>query len=662
MQECTFPCSTTFPGTHPHLNTSYHTRFCRERPSLWLNASSESWEGITVNWPYPAADATWLEYWKRKLKQPATVLEDAGVCTILTQVPSAAAAVKGVDAWEPSDRIDALQWIAATAAGLLDAVPATTSMIAANPCLASLPVVLVLPLAETFSTDLDAYEWMLQNLLSNLNTPPPVLVGACRSWTNYSCGWSDPLGMVALDYAVARRGIVVNLAAADPLQSAMLRRIGSLLPAFGIVSGWMEPEDVMVDLLSQCGLVVQCGAPNLPFFYSWTPTPSSLRLPYHRTAVEFDRNKTYVAFQSNEGDTPKNAYSFRGGNWLNPKRGSVPIAWGVAPIVAEEFPGLWEYYVDTALVSDTFFAATGGVGYTHPWTFRNLTALAGKAGLLIERYMPTADNWVDVWESACPGDGGEHAGRANPCALLYQEYVDGSGGRIGGFSQQPTSATSGRYPDWVDRTWTLDGTPVLQQPLSLWYPVERGACNKSDIVPYVEAHLHEAAAGSRYVPMTSRHSPIFIISWPTMIISSSRRLRTASSISTRTRARRTHTHAHTRTNTRAHTHTHTHTLTRRTSHNSPSPPPTHTHTCSRFVLAYGVLNYVDVAADVQQRLGDAGIVVIGAQDLAALAWREGPRGSPQMLPTSEYSVAPRKYSGRPVLDPFKAFPMNRGGL
>ena len=69
----------------------------------------------------------------------------------------------------------------------------------------------------------------------------------------------------------------------------------------------MEPEDVMVDVLSQCGLVVQCGAPNLPFFYSRSPAPSSMKLPHHRSAANYDRNTTFVVFQSNEGDTPKNA-------------------------------------------------------------------------------------------------------------------------------------------------------------------------------------------------------------------------------------------------------------------------------------------------------------------------------------------------------------------
>jgi len=39
-----------------------------------------------------------------------------------------------------------------------------------------------------------------------------------------------------------------------------------------------------------------------------------------------------LTFQSNEGDTPKNAYSFRGGNFLLDR--SVPIGWGSAPIIA----------------------------------------------------------------------------------------------------------------------------------------------------------------------------------------------------------------------------------------------------------------------------------------------------------------------------------------
>ena len=69
----------------------------------------------------------------------------------------------------------------------------------------------------------------------------------------------------------------------------------------------------------------RCGAPNLSFLAALEVSAS--KLPHHRTAPPdlaapaLDRAKIYLGFQSNEGDTPKNAYSFRGGNWLLEGRG-----------------------------------------------------------------------------------------------------------------------------------------------------------------------------------------------------------------------------------------------------------------------------------------------------------------------------------------------------
>lgn len=131
-------------------------------------------------------------------------------------------------------------------------------------------------------------------------------------------------------------------------------------------------------------------------------------------------------------------YSFRAGQWLDPNRGSAPIAWGCSPLLAQMFPGLW-----TATPMDTFFATTLGVGYTHPWNFKNMTALEQKSGELIAAYMPPGpDNWVDIWEGPCSGSDGS----ANPCVSLYQTLLDDintaapSGSRlVAGFSQQPTS-------------------------------------------------------------------------------------------------------------------------------------------------------------------------------------------------------------------------------
>lgn len=140
----------------------------------------------------------------------------------------------------------------------------------------------------------------------------------------------------------------------------MFATFAAHLDSLGAFSGWAEPESAMVALLSKKNGVVVCGAPNLSFLSSLEV--GTTKLPHHTAQTKLDKSKIYLHFQSNEGDTPKNAYSFRGGNWLLDDRGSVPIGWGSAPIIAELFPGLWEYYSLTAKATDTFFGATGGAG------------------------------------------------------------------------------------------------------------------------------------------------------------------------------------------------------------------------------------------------------------------------------------------------------------
>ena len=50
---------------------------------------------------------------------------------------------------------------------------------------------------------------MVRELLPQSSTG--LLVGACRNWANYTCGWGDPLGTATVDLAVRDRALVVNL-------------------------------------------------------------------------------------------------------------------------------------------------------------------------------------------------------------------------------------------------------------------------------------------------------------------------------------------------------------------------------------------------------------------------------------------------------------------
>ena len=276
----------------------------RDTPSLWLNASAAGWSnGAPVNWPLPGADAHWLHYLEQSKGIGFDRAKDAALCTILAD-PRVGKQVKGVITYESSAQLDALQYAAVSAGGLLDAIPATPAMLKRHACLDVLPVLLTIPAATTFTDNLAVYAWMIKELLPQSSTK--VMVGACKSWANYTCGWSDPLGAAAIDLAIAARGMVVNLSpdtATHPEQAKVFSTMVAHLDPLAAFSGWAEPESAMVSLLSAKNGVVVCGAPNLSFLRAVKVVAS--KLPTHRTPcadspAPLDKGKIYVTFMSNE--------------------------------------------------------------------------------------------------------------------------------------------------------------------------------------------------------------------------------------------------------------------------------------------------------------------------------------------------------------------------
>ena len=181
------------------------------------------------------------------------------------------------------------------------------------------------------------------------------------------------------------------------------------------------------------------------------------------------------------------------------------------------FPGLWEYYAHTALEQDSFFGATGGIGYTYPWSLPDHDAFFRGSAALFDSFMPSPDNFIDLWESGCPsspndggnivadsdasvvGDNGDGDGAAgnsnrdginvraegrgeggeNPCMPMYQRYRDLSNKTVAGFSQAPTLQAQKADPTLLVNKWLPDGTAVLVPPPCLWYPGQKGFCNSS---------------------------------------------------------------------------------------------------------------------------------------------------------------------------------------
>jgi hypothetical protein len=465
-------------------------RLFLDTPVFWSSNTSQAWLRDAYLAPVlgfaftPVAPA-----------QPGALL-----CALLAALP--AGTVAGVALFDDA-ALDATRWLAVTAAAQQALLPASRAMLAdplLAPCLGSLPV------AADYSTppsgvtsNAGAVAWGLR-----------ALRPACDAASAYSAGHSyvdateaaalgsDPAIVIGLDLAVARRLFVFNLSpdgARYPQHAAAWEAVvGSLASGGGAVPsllGWAEPEPAMTASTSKAGGAVVCdGAPNLSFWAALAlppapggeapPPPPQQQLPYHRSAAALDAGACYVTLQSNEGDTPKIAAALQQNAWLDPRRGSVPVAWGVDPLTWALAPGLWGFYAATATANDTFFAATAGAGYAYPWSMPDMGPYVARAAQLAASFTqgwPDASWHIDIWDN-------NRLGNLSAYARLF---AAAGPKRLGSFSMQPEELPgfSGALPD---------GTPVVIAEKALWYPSLSASAPLADLRARVAA---ACAAGPR---------------------------------------------------------------------------------------------------------------------------------------------------------------------
>ena len=136
---------------------------------------------------------------------------------------------------------------------------------------------------------------------------------------------------------------------------------------------------------------------------------------------------------------------------------------------------------------------TGGVGYTcklfachsyssfgclnlyrtplDPFHLPDPDAFFQAAGLLFDKFMPEAGNWVDVWESACNG--------TDPCIPMYQRYKELSNGTVAGFSE----AWHGHMNhNSLKNSHLPDGTPVFTAPVSINVCATQALCPSPHLI------------------------------------------------------------------------------------------------------------------------------------------------------------------------------------
>jgi hypothetical protein len=433
----------------------------RAKPTLWLYEPVFATAPMATYW-YPPNYLTPVKNFN------FTSLDGTDFCALATATGLLDIA-RGVALYNDT-ALDATRWLAVTASALDALLPATRAMRAALPCLAALPVVsdYSSPAALGFATNVGAYEWGRLHLLSRCSSDKLYSAGVSFTDATESVfNGADPAIDIGLDGAVALKMFVFNLSPDAKKYAAHATEFQALVAALRgpttvpSVYGWAEPEPAMTLATSLGGGAVMCdAAPNLSFWLNVAAKPPTL--PFHAAAPALERDALYVAVQTNEGDTPKFAAGLMGGAWIDAARGSVPIAWGVNPLVAEVAPGLLEFYGNTASANDTFFAATAGAGYAYPShmprdAFRTYVARAARLTAALTPGWPARAWEIDIWDTN------------NASAVA--EYASAYGDGVGAFSMQPEVMAG-------TNTVLPGGLPLVITPKELWYPQQSTACDE----------------------------------------------------------------------------------------------------------------------------------------------------------------------------------------
>ena len=338
-----------------------------------------------------------------------------------------------------------------------------------------------------FSDEESAYAWAVQTLLPGCSKK--MAFSAIPGWWN----------MMGADLAVARRAFLFHQNNKEirkdyPLFDTVLR---SLEPP-GALLGWGHSEWLMTWRTSELGNYVLCsGAPNLSF-WAKVPVDRLFSLPEPQRVKAPLERKHYVVFYSGDGDAPKTIAGVLNGDWTDPARGRVPMAWGIQPCLMELCPALLEYYAHAATPDDSFFSGPSGGGYTYPITMPNLDQFVDYSrGCMAAAGVSTLDEWDLV---------------KLDFAKVHQRFTaPGRNAPVRCFLQAPMGMGQPAANLWLE-----DGTPVViaentTPDSSLWAVMPNDFDRKdpvSDVVRRITA-VADAQEPPYFIAVYSHMSPSF---------------------------------------------------------------------------------------------------------------------------------------------------------
>lgn len=319
--------------------------------------------------------------------------------------------VKAIVIWDTN--IAATVNVATTVAGVEDGLVMSGDMY--DKYKAQLPGVKVIDLRDMFtgertgSTKNDAYLWAIENYLEKGLCSTDLLCHYMDSWNaNGPSGrrdTGDDAYVAVRDWAVYNRSFVIDLSPwndeapfDDPNQ-----KIGTDYATFTRVLEYLmeqtkysEPYEMagFFDFVkySRTGANTTSKHDTVPAEWEYVWVISAYN-GYHNTCIEWswnesfhsqydgvkqlennrpeemldlEENTTYLCFFMADYDSTYPLYRFLQDHWADPRRGELPLAWGINPNLLDTYPDIIEYYYKTATPNDYFTSDASAAGYFNP--------------------------------------------------------------------------------------------------------------------------------------------------------------------------------------------------------------------------------------------------------------------------------------------------------
>lgn len=139
------------------------------------------------------------------------------------------------------------------------------------------------------------------------------------------------------------------------------------IPVFGYIARDVVEEFVSESALAKEGkfLIATNSTPNLSVHSGIPVRPLPETSSPGKPPDIAGKLGVVFAFSDADNLVIQTAYYLQPEFWMNPNRGKLKVAWGVAPELYELAPGIMRYYYKTRTEND-FFVAMCGAGYIHP--------------------------------------------------------------------------------------------------------------------------------------------------------------------------------------------------------------------------------------------------------------------------------------------------------